>query len=250
MVAYKNPSEVLRNAVVSFLDTNCHVLLTIVDNSPTPDLSTLFEDLAVSYHFYGANAGYGKGHNWAIRTVENSKYHLILNPDIIISPTTIEKLVAFMDDNSNIGILSPKILNENGTVQFLNKRYPTVFDLFLRRFIPAFIQSLFQDRINRYEMKDIGYDEICDVQCISGCFMFCRTDVLKAVGGFDDRYFMYLEDFDLCRKVQRAGYRTVYYPYATVTHLWERASHKSLKMTWIHIHSAIKYFNKWGWKFF
>jgi hypothetical protein len=97
-------------------------------------------------------------------------------------------------------------------------------------------------------MKDIGYEDICDVEFLSGSFMFCRSDALSTTGGFDDRYFMYLEDADLSRKVQQAGYRTVYYPYATVTHLWERASYKSLKMTWVHIQSAFSYFNKWGWK--
>ncbi|WP_157046224.1 glycosyltransferase family 2 protein [Geotalea uraniireducens] len=102
---------------------------------------------------------------------------------------------------------------------------------------------------DRYEMKDIGYEDICDVEFMSGSFMFCRTDALTAVGGFDDRYFMYLEDADLSRKIQQAGYRTVYFPTAKVTHLWERASYKSLQMTWIHIRSAIAYFNKWGWKF-
>lgn len=250
MVAYRNPPAMLRDAIVSFLKTDCHVQLTIVDNSPSRDLSSSLKDLAVNYHFYGDNVGFGKGHNWVICSVNNSRYHIILNPDIIISPSTIGNLIAFMNDNPAIGIVSPKILNEDGTIQFLNKRYPSVFDLFLRRFIPSFLQNFFHERLDRYEMKDVGYDNICDVECISGCFMFCRTDVLKAVGGFDSRYFMYLEDFDLCREVQKAGYRTVYYPFATVTHIWERASHKSLNLARVHIHSAIKYFNKWGWKFF
>ncbi len=250
IVIYNNSPEMIRKAIESFLSCPLDVELQIVDNSPTDSLKSSLYNLPVRYHLNGSNAGYGRGHNKAIGECSESKYHIIINPDIIIVPSAIELLSRFMNDNPDIGMVSPKVLNEDGTIQQLNKRYPTVFDLFARRFIPKSLHYLIQPRLDRYEMKDVGYDDICDVECISGCFMFCRTEVLKKVGGFDDRYFMYLEDFDLSRKVQQAGYRTVYYPHATVTHLWERASHKSLKMTWVHIQSAIKYFNKWGGKFF
>lgn len=239
----------IRNAIMSFLSCSLDCELYVIDNSPTDSLKTLLADLPVKYHFYGSNAGYGSGHDLAISKELNSRYHVISNPDIIISPSTIVTLCSFMAEHPDIGMVCPKILNEDGTIQCLNKRYPTVFDLFARRFIPKSLHYLIQTRLDRYEMKDVGYEDICDVECISGCFMFCRTEVLKDVGGFDDRYFMYFEDFDLSRKIQLAGYRTVYYPHASVTHLWERASHKSLKMTWVHVQSAIKYFNKWGWKF-
>jgi GT2 family glycosyltransferase len=226
------------------------VHLTVVDNSPAPDLDSTLDDLPRAYHFYGENVGYGRGHNWAIFNAPGSKYHLILNPDVTIPPQTINLLVTFMEKNPDVGLVCPKVLNNDGSTQFLNKRYPTLFDLFLRRFVPKSFHHLTQHRLDQYEMRDIVYDNICYVECISGCFMFCRTEVLKSVGGFDDRYFMFFEDFDLSRKIQESGYRTVYYPHATVTHLWERASHKSLKMTMVHIQSAFKYFNKWGWLFY
>jgi len=249
IVVYNNPPDMIRRVIKSFLSCSLNVELHIVDNSPTQSLKSSLIDLPIKYHFYGCNVGYGRGHNKVIETVLNSPYHIIINPDIIIAPSTIESLCSFMDKNPDIGIVCPKILNEDETIQFLNKRYPTVFDLFARRFIPKSMHSFMQRRLDRYEMKDIGYEDICDVEFMTGSFMFCRTKPLTAVGGFDDRYFMYLEDADLSRKIQQAGYRTVYYPPATVTHLWERASHKSLKMTWVHIRSAIAYFNKWGWKF-
>lgn len=250
IVVFNNPPQIIQKAIKSLLACSLNMGLHIIDNSPTEAPKPYLADLPVTYHFDGFNAGYGKGHNLVINKLLTSRYHIIINPDIIIDPSTIESLYSFMNQNPDIGIVCPKILNEDESIQFLNKRYPTVFDLFARRFIPKSLHYLIRSRLDRYEMKDVGYEDICDVECISGCFMFCRTEVLKKVGGFDDRYFMYLEDFDLSRKVQQAGYRTVYYPFATVTHLWERASHKSLKMTWVHIESAIKYFNKWGWKFF
>ncbi len=155
-----------------------------------------------------------------------------------------------MDRNPDIGITCPKVLNEDGSIQLLNKRYPTVYDLFIRRFLPQKLHGMFKNRLAWYETRDIGYETIHDVEFMSGCFMFCRTDVLKTLGGFDDRYFMYFEDCDLGQKFQKAGYRTVYFPDATVTHLWERASHKSLKMACVLIVNMFRYFNKWGWKWF
>lgn len=250
IVIYNNSPEMIRNASKSFLSCTCDVELHIVDNSPTQQLKANFSDLPVKYHFSGSNAGYGRGHNKALEFCSNSKYHVIINPDIIIEPSTIESLVAFMDANPDIGMVTSKVLNEDGTIQYLNKRYPTIFDLFARRFIPQSLHHLFQRRMERYEMRDVGYDDICDIECISGCFMFCRTEVLKSVGGFDDRYFMYFEDFDLSRKIQNTGCRTVYFPHAKVTHLWERASHTSIKMTLVFAVNMARYFNKWGWQWF
>lgn len=248
MVLYRNPPAMIRKTAVGFLDSECSVQLTVVDNSPTTDLHSAFDGLPVSYHFSGENVGYGKAHNWAIFHAEPSRYHLVLNPDIVIPPGTIRSLSTFMDGHPDVGMVCPRILNENGTDQYLNKRYPSVMDFFIRRFVPNLFQSLFRRRLDRYEMRDVGYDKICDVEVMSGAFMLCRTPVLKAVGGFDPRYFLYLEDFDLSRKFQRNGFRTVYCPDAAVIHYWRRDSHKNVQMTWMFMVSMYRYFSKWGWK--
>ncbi len=250
IVVYNNPPEMIRRAAKSFLSCSLDIELHIVDNSPTEALKSSLLDLPIQYHFYGSNAGYGRGHNKALEVCSDSKYHVILNPDIIIAPSTIETLTAFMDENTDIGMVCPKVLSPDRTRQHLNKRYPTIFDLFIRRFIPSTLASLFRKRLDRYEMKDKCDDSTYDVESMTGAFMFCRKDVIKKLGGFDPRYFMYFEDFDLSRKFQMLGYRTVYYPHATVTHLWERAAHKKLRITFVFIANMFKYFNKWGWKFF
>jgi GT2 family glycosyltransferase len=248
MVVYKNPPEMVRAAAATFLETDISKHLTIVDNSPAPDLRSAFDGLPISYHFNGENVGYGKAHNWAIFHSEPSKHHLILNPDIVIQQGTVVRLANFMDENPDIGMVIPRVLNENGTDQFLNKRYLNVTDLFVRRFVPQIFHPLLKHRMAHYEMRDFGYDKVCDVECIPGAFMLCRKDVLKSVGGFDPRYFMYFEDGDLCRKFQMYGFRTVYYPDTTVIHGYERASHKSIKMAMILVANMFRYFNKWGWK--
>lgn len=250
MVIYKNSPDMVRNAAISFLASHNSVILYIIDNSPTIALKEAFDGLPVHYHFSGNNIGYGKAHNMAIFSAEPSNYHLILNPDIVIAPGTIDGLIAFMEDNPDIGMICPKVLYTDGSIQHLNKRYPTVLDLFARRFLPKLLHSLLDRRLAWYETRDIGYDSIHDVEFMTGCFMFCRMSVLKGVAGFDERYFMYFEDCDLGQRFQNAGYRTVYYPHLTITHLWERASHKSLKMTCVLLMNMIRYFNKWGWKWF
>lgn len=250
IVTYNHSLEAISGAINSFLDCDCNVKLTIIDNSPTPSLQFEIKNMPVNYHFYGNNVGYGRGHNWGILNSDPSRYHLILNPDVTITSGAINNLIRFMNANPAIGIACPSVLNPDGSKQYLNKRYPTVFDLFARRFLPNFLLPFFQKRLDHFEMKDVGYDSITDIEFTTGCFMFCRTSVLKQIGGFDPRYFLHLEDCDLGRMVQKAGYRTVYFPGATVTHEWGREPHKNYRMLLIMIKSMFKYFNKWGWKWF
>src|ERR1035437_6740979 len=109
IVIYNNPPAMVRRAVESFLSCSLVIELHIVDNSPSDSLKTSLFDLNVKYHFYGSNAGYGRGHNKGLEECSDSKYHVIINPDITIAPSTIESLAAFMDANSDVGIVCPKV---------------------------------------------------------------------------------------------------------------------------------------------
>lgn len=248
IVLYRNPPHTVREAARSFLASGPGVRLTIVDNSPDPGLQSAFSGLPVTYHFSGANVGYGRAHNWAIFNAVPSRYHLIINPDIVIPDGTLHKLIAFLDARTDVGMVCPRFLGRNGRLQYLNKREANVLDLALRRFLPGALRPLFQKRLDRYEMKDRGYESVYEVPFMPGAFMLCRTDVLKDVGGFDPRYFLYFEDADLSRKFQERGMKTVYVPDVSVIHHWERAPHKSVKMAFILAVNGIRYFNKWGWK--
>lgn len=249
LVLYRNAPDIVREAATSFLRTDLDVRLYVVDNSPTPVLQSVFEGLPVVYRFSGDNLGYGRGHNLAIFNAGPSRYHLIINPDIVIPEKSLEKLVQFMDARGDVGIVCPKFLNTDGTIQHLNKRDANVLDLALRRFLPAFLRPLARQRLDRYEMKDKGYDTAYEVPFMPGAFMLCRTETLKKAGGFDPRYFLYFEDADLARKVQGLGQKTLYYPGASVIHHWERAPHKSARMAFVLVMNGIRYFRKWGWKF-
>lgn len=218
----------------------------LIDNSPNinKDFLNQFED----YLHTGKNLGYGTAHNISINQTikDNVKYHLVLNPDIFIKSQVLDELAAYMETNLDIGLLMPNIEYPNKETQYLCKLLATPFDLIGRRFIP--FKKMLQKRNNRYELRFTNYNEIMEVPSLSGCFMMLRTDILKKTGGFDERYFMYCEDLDLCRRIGSFS-NTVFYPKVTATHNYEKGSYKNINLLKYHIISAVKYFQKWGWLF-
>jgi GT2 family glycosyltransferase len=193
------------------------------------------------------NIGFGSGNNRILQQVD-STYHVLLNPDVTLTSGALDTLVAYLRTAPDVALVCPRVHFEDGRLQSLNRRHPTLVDLFVSRFMPTWPQPWVVRRIQRYRMEDIGYEHTYDVPFVSGAFMCCRTAVLRKIGGFDPRYFLYFEDVDLSRKLQRAGWRTTYCPEAVVTHGWQRASHSSHRHMLHFCLSAMKYFNKWGWQ--
>ncbi|MDD4992001.1 MAG: glycosyltransferase family 2 protein [Paludibacter sp.] len=217
----------------------------LIDNSP--ELTPGYETLGVNYYFTGKNIGYGAGHNLAIRQTiaQDIPYHLVLNPDISFDPRILGQIKCFMNNNTGIGHIMPKVYYPNREIQYLCKLIPTPFDLIFRRFLP---DKLTLKRTSKFELRDSGYNKLIDVPYLSGCFMFLRTQALKDVGIFDERFFMYPEDIDLTRRIHQK-YRTVYYPDVKIIHHHAQSSYIDYKMLMIHMVNMIKYFNKWGWVF-
>mgnify|MGYP001006667064 CR=1 FL=1 len=216
IVTYNNDIDELEKAINSILNTKLKVKLYISDNSINQNIKQLCNDERIEYIYNNANLGFGKAHNIAIKKAiqEGSKYHIIINPDIYFEKGVIEALSDYMAKNKKAGIVMPKVLYPDGSLQRLCKMIPTPVIFFIRRFFPI---KYFKDYINKYyEMRNFNYDTILNVPILSGCFLFCRTDVLKEVHGFDERFFMYLEDFDLCRRIGMF-YQTIFYPYVGLT---------------------------------
>jgi GT2 family glycosyltransferase len=218
----------------------------LIDNSPL--INKKFRNHFENYIHTGENLGYGKAHNIAIhQTIKtNIKYHLVLNPDIIIKSKVLNPLISYMEANTDIGLLMPNIEYPNRETQHLCKLLATPFDLIGRRFLPFKKWSL--KRNEKYELRFTGYEKIMQVPSLSGCFMMLRTDILKKTGGFDERFFMYCEDLDLCRRIGSFS-KTVFYPEVSVIHNYEKGSYKNFNLLKYHIISAVKYFQKWGWLF-
>jgi len=249
IVLYKNDRNVLLDAINSFLNTNQLIKLFLVDNSPTDCLKNIIDDARVEYVFNPTNPGFGAAHNIAIEQaiLQDSKYHLVLNPDVYYDEGVLEELISFMEANPKVGNVMPKVLYPNDEIQFLCKLLPTPYDWIGRRFNP--FKRMVERRNNLFELKFTNYNQIIEAPYLSGCFMFLRVDALKKIGFFDDEIFMYGEEADLCRRLIDGGFKTIFYPKVQIYHHFEKGSHKSWRLTKIGIQSAIYYFNKWGWFF-
>lgn len=248
IVLYNTQKDQLLKAVNSVLNTSLNIRLYLVDNSSNDDLKEFARlDDRIEYIYNNANLGYGAAHNIAIRkSIEDGvPFHLVLNPDVYFAKGTLEALYEYCLSQPDVGLVMPKITNTDGSIQYLCKLLPTPLDLIGRRFLP---EKIIQKRNEHFELKFSGYNKIMEVPFLSGSFMFMRVGVLKKVGLFDERYFMYAEDIDLSRRINKAS-KTIFYPHVSVVHEHAKESYKSIKMLSIHIRSSIKYFNKWGWFF-
>jgi GT2 family glycosyltransferase len=193
------------------------------------------------------NIGYGRGHNLSIKKVE-SHCHLILNPDVTLSPESLAEGLEFMIRNPEVVALSPAVEDGEGHKQYVCKRFPSVLDFMLRGFAPAFVRRLFAARLARYEMRDLPEQEpSTDIPIISGCFMLFRTAALRTVGGFDERYFLYFEDFDLSLRVHSKG-SLAYLPSMHIVHLGGNSARKGLRHIGMFARSGLRFYNTHGWR--
>ncbi|WP_158939984.1 glycosyltransferase family 2 protein [Burkholderia sp. S171] len=194
------------------------------------------------------NVGYGRGHNLAIERAQ-SRYHLVLNPDIELDEDGLAKALSFLDARPDAGLLTPFIHDESGEQQFLCRRFPTVLDLFARGFLPSSLRRPFAKRLARYEMRDVIDDQtiVWDPPIVSGCFMLFRTDVLKRLHGFDPRYFLYFEDYDLSLRTHKIA-RVAYVPAVRILHHGGGAARKGGTHVKLFVTSAFKFFRRFGWK--
>lgn len=189
------------------------------------------------------NLGYGRGNNLAIRdSITRHRYHLVCNPDITLGHGLLAELYTLLETRPHVGLCGPRVIAPDGSLQYLCKRAPTPFDLFIRRFVPP---AWFPQRRRHYEMRDHSYDHEMEPTFLSGCFMFFRSSVLRQLDGFDERYFLYLEDLDLSRRSQNVA-QNLYYPGNHVVHVHDRGAHKSLKLLLHFGVSVARYYCKWG----
>lgn len=193
------------------------------------------------------NIGYGCGHNIGIEK-SSGDYYLILNPDVVLEPESIVHGIQFLDQNHDVGLVVPIVLNNKKEKSHLCKRYPDVFSLFLRGFAPKAIKEFFKDHLDSYDMADIDLNQMNhDVAIASGCFMLFKKSILNQIHGFDSRYFLYFEDFDLSIKTRRLS-RIVLLSQMRIFHYGGHVTHKGWKHIKYFISSAFTFFNINGWK--
>lgn len=248
LVTYCNEKRLIERLTNCILNSKINFHFVLIDHSPTPIFSYLIDKIekkSFSYIHNPNNPGFGSGHNAAFKIISSfSKYHLIVNPDIYFDDHLLINLLNFIKKNNNIGVLMPKILYPNGELQKIAKLLPTPITFLIRRFLPRF---LFRKYNNRFELFNYDYSYVLDVPFLSGCFMLFNSSVFKSINGFDENFFMYIEDVDICRRVNNNFYRTVVFPFESVFHEHEYKSILNSKIMILFIKSYFYYFNKWGW---
>lgn len=229
--------------------------IIVVDNNPRAGMADVMKmDFPeMTYVPMESNRGFGAAMNAGIAKAHGA-YVLIFNPDIIVSPGSLEKLHAFMESNQDIGIVGPMLRNPDGSLQYSCYRFHEPMIPVYRR-TPLGRFTFGKAAIERFLMADFDHAAQCDVDWVMGSAMFTRKSALDMVGGFDDAMFMYFEDTDLCRRFWERGYRVVYNPEVSMVHYHRRASGDGSllsqlfsRMTRHHIRSALYYFRKYAGK--
>lgn len=195
------------------------------------------------------NLGFGAGYNRGFRHARG-QYVLLNNPAKILRPDAVERMIAAMERDPTIGILAPKLLYDDGTFRDSYRSFPTFLDVIIKR---TALRRLFPRRMRRYLQWDRDPDVPGETDwVIGGCFLI-RGDLLRQLGGFDERFFLFFEDTDLCRRCWERGKRVVYFPEAQGTDRKRRLSEGGVlalltkKTARIHLVSALRYFWKWRW---
>ena len=193
------------------------------------------------------NVGYGRANNLAIPRLA-SDLHLVMNPDVELEPTALCAAIEALEADPKVGAVAPHVRGPGGEPQYLCKRYPSVWVLFLRGFAPRALRERNARALADYEMRDLPADRpYSPVPLASGCFMLMRTELVRRVGGFDPRFFMYFEDYDLSLRFGREA-ALAYVPAARIVHHGGEASRKGLRHIAWFLRSAWRFFSTHGWK--
>ncbi|WOC39249.1 glycosyltransferase family 2 protein [Polaribacter sp. HL-MS24] len=239
IVLYHEDLDVLQKTVDSFLKIPFKKRLFLVDNSATDVLKKSFPQEEITYIFTGKNIGFGAAHNLVLNHI-NSNYHLVLNPDVAFEEAVLPVLIRQLEMDKELALISPKVMYPSGEHQFVCRTYPTLFDLINRRF------KFSKNAILKHEYRTQDLSQPFYPDFIHGCFLVFKTSIFKDLNGFDERYFLYMEDVDICKKIDAIGKKKLYYPKVEIEHILKRGSSKNFHLLILHISSAIKYFFKWG----
>lgn len=225
--------------------------VAVIDNGPAAEWTVRLEEIASRFHARlisgHGNVGYGRGHNIAL-LASTAEFHLVLNPDVIVDERAIDEALRFMAAQPQVVLLAPEVRGEDGGMQFLCKRYPSILDLALRGFAPSWLKRRFDARLARYEMRELPLDQpTLGVPVLSGSFMFCRRAPIAAIGGFADDFFVYFEDFDLSLRAAAVG-SLAFAPQVKAVHFGGHAARKGWRHILLFARGAVTFFNRHGWR--
>ena len=255
IVHYKKPPILrlcLKSIKNSIKDLDYEVIVVDSSTSEVSQDLILEEFPNVKLIPFKENTGYSKGVNAGIAEA-GGEYVLVLNPDAVVADDSVNKMINLLEDNPDIGLVGPTLLNFNSQPQPSCFRFYTPLTVVCRRtFLGKF--PYFKSLLNKFLLKDKDLTKLQDVDWVMGSAMLIRRADLEKVGLMDERFYMYFEDVDWCRRFWENRLRVVYYPEARMYHYLQRGSNRGFafldlllgRLSRWHLASGIKYFAKYG----
>jgi GT2 family glycosyltransferase len=242
IVAYNTDISILEKCLKSLKDSSIPLTIIILCNSPSPEyqesVAQLVDHQPIKLISWARNRGFGAAHNQILRLV-SSPWYICCNPDVFVKPDTIEKLISSGELLTQSVILGPRILNEDQIDAPLGRKHLT-----LRTWLHRQLW-----RVNPYIFKPheilFNYEKTQETQFISGSFFAIRTEHMRALRGFDERFFLYCEDADLSRRASDLG-KNYYISHTSVTHIWSKDWKRSMRALFLQIQSLMTYFQIHG----
>jgi N-acetylglucosaminyl-diphospho-decaprenol L-rhamnosyltransferase len=249
IVHYNTPADLAR-CLASLRDeaATCPHEIVVVDNASTePGLDEVIaQHPEVRWLRNTDNRGYSRGCNQGMAALP-ADYHLILNPDIVVLPGSLQSLLEFAERHPRAGLIGPQLLNEDGSIQESCRRFYTLKTLLLRR---TLLGKLFprSQTVARHLMRDFDHATPRPVDWVLGGCLLVRREALQRCGPMDERYFLYFEDVDWCFRMWQSGFEVLYHPDARFVHRHRRASARGAlhRSFWLHLGSMIAFYEKWS----
>lgn len=237
IVTYNSNLDYIKKLVSTINQiTIIKIKLIIIDNLSSKKYFKKLLKINTNIISAGKNIGYGKANNLVEEISENSKYFLVLNPDIEFDDQTIINLFNFMENNKNYGLISPLLKSSDNFYYDFNRNKFGFFNL-LFRWINKIDDKISSNTINELFINN----KIIEVDYVSGSFMFFRRNIFKNISGFNNKFFMYFEDVEICDLVRESNSKIGILKESTAIHLRNRESYRSINMLFVHFLSFIKY---------
>ena len=217
----------------------------LVDNSSKDDgLEPILKRYTkIQFINNSKNVGFARANNQGAK-IASGDFLFFINPDTIMTEGAVESMLDYIRSDSSIGILGPKVLNPDQTIQYSCRKFPTVWSGLFNRY--SLMTRLFpKNSYSRdYLMLDYDHNSIRSVDWVSGCCMMVPDSTFKKVNGFDENYFLFIEDVDLCQAIKKKGLRVVYFPNAKIFHKISSSNSRSASQVIIKRHQGMIYYNQ------
>ncbi len=242
-----NVKEFLQNLIHSIEKASANITkeIIVVDNA-SDDGSVEFIKSnypQINLIVNNSNLGFGKANNLGMMQAEGN-YILLINPDTIVAEDTFDKMIKFFEEHTEVGLAGCKILNPDGTLQLACRRsFPGPWTSFTK---VTGLSNVFPKSklFAKYNLTYLDENQSYEVDAISGSFMMMRKEVYQKVGGFDEQFFMYGEDLDLCYRIQKAGFKVFYFHDTQIIHYKGESTKRSnideVKMFYNAMHLFVK----------